>query len=338
MLAAMASTADAGSAVAWLQGGDTNAPSSTPRRDGGARGRAGELDDLRARIVPEARAQADMRDLQEARDAAGRAAAAARAGADDASGVAKQRQAPVESAGGGLDFRAGPPAADTEDIARRVRASKGEVILLHGGLEDGGDSARHTAVLAGLGGPEGAVFCRLAETQASMYAAYLRECSRVVFGNGTGGVAPLQALQNLQRLCTSATLLMRAPEAPGDDADETRRRGEETGVSLKKPLPTLDEATRKRLASQLPSGHPDPRDGSVPAHHPAMSGKLTVLMSLLASLREPSKRGCEGDRAVVVSGWTSTLDVIAAACAAAGVAKISRLDGSVPPHLSLIHI
>ena len=176
------------------------------------------------------------------------------------------------------------------------------------------------------------VFCRLAETQASMYAAYLRECSRVVFGNGTGGVAPLQALQNLQRLCTSATLLMRAPEAPGDDADETRRRGEETGVSLKKPLPTLDEATRKRLASQLPSGHPDPRDGSVPAHHPAMSGKLTVLMSLLASLREPSKRGCEGDRAVVVSGWTSTLDVIAAACAAAGVAKISRLDGSVPPH------
>ena len=163
VLAAMASTADAGSAVAWLQGGDTNAPSSVPRRDGGARARAGELDDLRARIVPETRTQVDMRDLQEARDAADRAAAADGAGADDASGVAKQRQAQVESAGGGLDFRAGPPAADTEDIARRVRASKGEVILLHGGLADGGDSARHTAVLAGLGGPEGAVFCRLAE-------------------------------------------------------------------------------------------------------------------------------------------------------------------------------
>ena len=162
VLAAMASTADAGSAVAWLQGADTNAPSSAPRRDGGARARASEPDDLRARIVPEARAQVDMRDLQEARDAADRAAAADRAGADDASGVAKQRQASVESAGGGLDFRAGPPAADTEDIARRVRASKGEVILLHGGLADGGDSARHTAVLAGLGAPEGAVFCRLA--------------------------------------------------------------------------------------------------------------------------------------------------------------------------------
>ncbi len=162
VLAAMASTADAGSAVAWLQGADTNAPSSAPRRDGGARARASEPDDLRARIVPEARAQVDMSDLQEARDAADRAAAADRAGADDASGVAKQRQASVESAGGGLDFRAGPPAADTEDIARRVRASKGEVILLHGGLADGGDSARHTAVLAGLGAPEGAVFCRLA--------------------------------------------------------------------------------------------------------------------------------------------------------------------------------
>ena len=147
VLAAMASTADAGSAVAWLQGADTNAPSSAPRRDGGARARASEPDDLRARIVPEARAQVDMRDLQEARDAADRAAAADRAGADDASGVAKQRQASVESAGGGLDFQAGPPAADTEDIARRVRASKGEVILLHGGLADGGDSARHTACL-----------------------------------------------------------------------------------------------------------------------------------------------------------------------------------------------
>lgn len=34
---------------------------------------------------------------------------------------------------------------------------------------------------------------------------------------------------------------------------------------------------------------------------------------------------------MVVSGYTSTLDVVAAACAAAGAEKISRLDGSVPP-------
>ena len=177
------------------------------------------------------------------------------------------------------------------------------------------------------------VFCRLAETQASMYAAYLRECSRAVFGGGSGGVAPLQALQNLQRLCTSATLLMR--DAAGDENDETRDGGEErTAPSVKKLLVTLDEATRQRLASRLPVGHPDPRDGSVPAHHPAMSGKLAVLTSLLASLnaRAEKKSGHERDRAVVVSGWTSTLDVIAAACAAAGVAKTSRLDGSVPPH------
>jgi DNA repair and recombination protein RAD54B len=177
------------------------------------------------------------------------------------------------------------------------------------------------------------VFCRLAETQASMYAAYLRECSRAVFGGGSGGVAPLQALQNLQRLCTSATLLMR--DAAGDESDETRDGGEELmAPSVKKPLMTLDEAMRERLASRLPAGHPDPRDGSVPAHHPAMSGKLAVLTSLLASLNSHAekKSGRERDRTVVVSGWTSTLDVIAAACAAAGVAKTSRLDGSVPPH------
>ena len=123
----------------------------------------------------------------------------------------------------------------------------------------------------------------------------------------------------------------------GDDGELLTRDGGEDAPPVKEPatLP-LDEATRERLASRLPSGHPDPRDGSVPAHHRAMSGKLAVLMSLLASLKKNNptsgKSGREGDRAVVVSGWTSTLDVIAAACAAAGVAKVSRLDGSVPPH------
>jgi len=37
------------------------------------------------------------------------------------------------------------------------------------------------------------------------------------------------------------------------------------------------------------------------------------------------------DRTVIVSGYTTTLDVIAKACYAAGMKKLSRLDGSVPP-------
>ena len=55
-----------------------------------------------------------------------------------------------------------------------------------------------------------------------------------------------------------------------------------------------------------------------------MSAKLAVLDAVCFFRR----RG--GDRTVVVSGYTSTLDVVAAACAAAGVEKLSRLDGRYP--------
>ena len=106
------------------------------------------------------RGQKDMRDLEDERDAVDLAAVTGDYVAASSSDVPQQR---TESAGGGVDFRAAPPAADTEDIARRVRASDGEVVLLHGGLVEGGDSADATAVLAGVGSPEGLFFCELAD-------------------------------------------------------------------------------------------------------------------------------------------------------------------------------
>ena len=42
-----------------------------------------------------------------------------------------------------------------------MRRMQGDVILLHGGLGDSGDSAGLTSVLAGLGNPEGVVWCSL---------------------------------------------------------------------------------------------------------------------------------------------------------------------------------
>ena len=111
---------------------------------------------------------------------------------------------------------------------------------------------------------EYAVSCRLAETQASMYAAYLRECSRTVFGGGAGGVAPLQALQNLQRLCTSATLLMRGTHA-GDDGELLTRDGGEDAPPVHRW--NRDFAARRgdaratRVAEAL-RAIPDPRDGA----------------------------------------------------------------------------
>ena len=170
------------------------------------------------------------------------------------------------------------------------------------------------------------VFCRLAPTQAALYAAFLRLSStRGILGGGGGGgggvaAAPLAALQHLQRLCNSATLLMR-------DADGKDERGAGAVASA---VAGASEETRRlreelRARCRVPDGAPDPCDPTVPAHHPAMSAKLAVLTRLLRSTTRA------GDRTVVVSGYTSTLDVVAAACAAAGAEKISRLDGSVPP-------
>ena len=165
------------------------------------------------------------------------------------------------------------------------------------------------------------VFCRLAPTQAALYAAFLRLSStRGILGGGGGGgavaAAPLAALQHLQRLCNGATLLMR-------DADGKDARGSGAVAGASEETRRLREELRARC--RVPDGAPDPCDPNVPAHHPAMSAKLAVLTRLLLSTTRA------GDRTVVVSGYTSTLDVVAAACAAAGVEKLSRLDGSVPP-------
>ena len=62
--------------------------------------------------------------------------------------------------------RAEDAAAD-EDMMRRIEGTDGQVVLLHGGLVDGGDSAADTTVLAGLGSDEGLVFCHLAPAQGA---------------------------------------------------------------------------------------------------------------------------------------------------------------------------
>ena len=69
VFAAAVASADAGGAVAWLQGGDVMRAeqNSTPRRHHHGGATSDELDDLRARIIPGSRAQVDMRDLADAR-------------------------------------------------------------------------------------------------------------------------------------------------------------------------------------------------------------------------------------------------------------------------------
>ena len=140
------------------------------------------------------------------------------------------------------------------------------------------------------------VFVRPSPVQAALYRAVLRQ-------NVHGGSQPLQALQRLQKLCNSAALVMRPRGGENDGAKD----------------PAVAELLKK-----IPVGYPDPSDPHVNAHAPAMSGKLAVLFRMLNAM----KQGV--DKTVIVSGFTSTLDVIADACRTRGD-KFVRLDGSVPP-------
>ena len=180
------------------------------------------------------------------------------------------------------------------------------------------------------------VFCRLTPTQAALYAECLKSTTtRGEFLKST----PLTALQRLQRLCNSATLFF----ARGEDAEEKTKAAAREGRG---EAPEEREARGEGHARLLPADAADPADPNVPAHHPGMSGKLAVLARLLA--RAPSSGpssarsgpGSSGsspsrDRFVVVSGFTSTLDVVQAMCESTlGMrGKISRLDGSVAPNL-----
>jgi SNF2 family DNA or RNA helicase len=159
------------------------------------------------------------------------------------------------------------------------------------------------------------VFVRLSPTQAALYGALLKTAA--VRGALGGKGSPLTALQKLQRLCNSARLLASGGGGGGgggggDVVDENDA-----------------EEDIRALRARVPRGYDDPFDATADALSPSFSGKLAVLLTMLRATTPGL------DKTVVVSGFTSTLDLIAAALSAAGVGgKVSsRLDGSVAPNL-----
>lgn len=151
-------------------------------------------------------------------------------------------------------------------------------------------------------------------------------------GNASGGVLPLTAIQHLQKLCNSAGLLMgpkkaaraaRGKAAPAkqtqstaaadhgnnsDDPDNSDDGHDHDGRALGQNPPSTSSAAADflRLQADLrvhlprgPSGiqtYPDPSDPATPAYHPALSGKMAVLMHMLGTL-QPGV-----DRTVVAGG------------------------------------
>ena len=196
------------------------------------------------------------------------------------------------------------------------------------------------------------VFCKPAEAQRALYeegARVVREWTRG--GGGGSTAAALCAIGLLRQLANSvdqamgvgrlAALRAKAGRRRDDDEDdvaeedETGRRKrarseeasedeertlDETDVALGGSASASDASTadlRSRLASRIPKGFVGGAEGS---------GKLSALRSVVKALRDAG----EGERVVIVSGFSAALDLAGAVCADLGV-RTDRLDGRTPP-------
>jgi DNA repair and recombination protein RAD54B len=144
------------------------------------------------------------------------------------------------------------------------------------------------------------VFCALSDTQRAVYQRVVRDKRLLSMLAGAGGADENFALEYialLKKLCNHPALLLKTKE--------------EGGATL---------ADKFDVRSLLPTDL-SPTDA---AHcDPALSGKLGVLLDLLAQVRARAPR----DRVVLVSNYTQTLDVLALVCGARHYPLV-RLDGS----------
>jgi DNA repair and recombination protein RAD54B len=144
------------------------------------------------------------------------------------------------------------------------------------------------------------VFCALSDTQRAVYQRVVRDKRLLSMLAGSGGADENFALEYitlLKKLCNHPALLLKAKE--------------EGGATLADKFDV-----RALLPAEL---------SLTDAAHcqPTLSGKMGVLLDLLAQVRAQSPR----DRVVLVSNYTQTLDLLSLVCGARHYPFV-RLDGS----------
>ena len=100
-------------------------------------------------------------------------------------------------------------------------------------------------------------------------------------------------------------------DGDGDDDDTNLKGGDGAAEGA--------EDLRATLAARVPSGYLGGVEGS---------GKLAALKAMLAKLAADTS--ADGERMVIVSGFSAALDIAGALCAELGL-ECDRLDGKVPP-------
>jgi SNF2 family DNA or RNA helicase len=258
--------------------------------------------------------------------------------------------------------RGGEPGASARDVEEAKRAARelAELTKKRVLRREASINAAHLPAKT-----EMVVFCKPAEAQRALYeegARVVREWTRG--GGGGSTAAALCAIGILRQLANSVDQAMgvgrlaalrakagrRRDDGGGDgdgddededdvdedDEDETRARkrarsGEvsedeervldETDVALGGSVaasdPDMTADLRRRLASLIPKDFGGGAEGS---------GKLGALRAIVKALRDAG----EGERVVIVSGFSAALDLAGAVCADLGV-RTDRLDGRTPP-------
>lgn len=173
------------------------------------------------------------------------------------------------------------------------------------------------------------VSCQLTAIQQNMYQHLIssKDMQHVLDGKQ---VNCLGSIQMLMKLCNHPTLI--ASEDPSFGPVATSSSGKRTAAkSVKKYTDELDgpvsaaapgaDGVAKYLP-HLPSGG---RRGEMGPVFPEWSGKMFVLYRLMREMRKP---GNGGDKIVIVSNYTQTLDLIGRMCRESSWG-FCRLDGSI---------
>ncbi len=168
------------------------------------------------------------------------------------------------------------------------------------------------------------VACRMTDIQESMYRRLLnsKEVNHILSGKQTN---VLSQIGTIQKLCNHPSLVLEAQctsEGTGNNSSLPPRLRAE----LLSMLPTSDSTEVPSSRSRLLSGRRNSRSGvsGTDLVHPEWSGKMECLFRLMQSMRVP---GAGDDRIVIVSNYTSCLNLIGRLCRENNWTFV-RLDGS----------
>ena len=136
----------------------------------------------------------------------------------------------------------------------------------------------------------------------------------------------LGSIQMLMKLCNHPSLIAEYDETHGQQQQKGRRRAASKQIKYTdKDEDNFAAPGADGISKFLPySGGSGGRGNNVPVH-PEWSGKMFVLYRLMKEMRKP---GNGGDKIVIISNYTQTLDLIGRMCRENSWG-FCRLDGSV---------